>query len=83
MASTKSTKSTSVSLPKTPEDKAKALTTCLSMIEKQFGKGTIMRLGENKTMDVETISTGSLALDIGVLRPFQRKVQCEPTALYL
>ena len=66
MASTKSTKSTSVSLPKTPEDKAKALTTCLSMIEKQFGKGTIMRLGENKTMDVETISTGSLALDIAL-----------------
>ncbi len=66
MASTKSTKSTPVSLPKTPEDKAKALTTCLSMIEKQFGKGAIMRLGENNTMDVDTISTGSLALDIAL-----------------
>ena len=35
-------------------------------IEKQFGKGSIMRLGDNRTMDVETISTGSLSLDIAL-----------------
>lgn len=53
-------------LPKTKEEKEKALSTCLSFIEKQFGKGSIMRLGDNRTMDVETISTGSLALDIAL-----------------
>ena len=53
-------------LPKTKEEKEKALATCLSFIEKQFGKGSIMRLGDNRTMDVETISTGSLALDIAL-----------------
>ncbi|MFV7772406.1 recombinase RecA [Shewanella marisflavi] len=43
--------------------KAEALSTVLGQIEKQFGKGSIMRLGEDRTMDVETISTGSLGLD--------------------
>jgi recombination protein RecA len=38
----------------------------LSQIEKQFGKGSIMKLGDNRTMDVETISTGSLGLDIAL-----------------
>lgn len=46
--------------------KQKALDTALSQIEKQFGKGSIMRLGDNRTMDVETITTGSLALDIAL-----------------
>ena len=48
------------------ENKQKALAAALGQIEKQFGKGSIMRLGDNKTMDVETISTGSLALDIAL-----------------
>lgn len=48
------------------ENKSKALAAALGQIEKQFGKGSIMRLGDNKTMDVETISTGSLALDIAL-----------------
>jgi len=48
------------------ENKKKALTAALGQIEKQFGKGSIMRLGDNRTMDVETISTGSLALDIAL-----------------
>jgi recombination protein RecA len=48
-------------------DKSKALTAALSQIERQFGKGSIMRLGKNdKSMDVETISTGSLGLDIAL-----------------
>ncbi len=48
------------------ENKQKALAAALGQIEKQFGKGSIMRLGDNRTMDVETISTGSLALDIAL-----------------
>ncbi|MBF0281354.1 MAG: recombinase RecA [Zetaproteobacteria bacterium] len=44
-------------------DKAKALETALSQIEKQFGKGTIMRIGDRAKVDVEVISSGSLALD--------------------
>lgn len=48
------------------ENKQKALASALSQIEKQFGKGSIMRLGEDRSMDVETISTGSLSLDIAL-----------------
>jgi recombination protein RecA len=48
-------------------DKSKALSAALSQIERQFGKGSVMRLGKNdKSMDVETISTGSLGLDIAL-----------------
>ena len=46
------------------DNKQKALAAALGQIEKQFGKGSIMRLGDNRAMDVETISTGSLSLDI-------------------
>lgn len=48
------------------ENRQKALAAALGQIEKQFGKGTIMRLGEDRSMDVETISTGSLSLDIAL-----------------
>ncbi|MEG0279992.1 MAG: recombinase RecA [Morganella sp. (in: enterobacteria)] len=48
------------------ENKQKALAAALGQIEKQFGKGSIMRLGEDRSMDVETISTGSLALDVAL-----------------
>ena len=48
------------------ENKQKALEAALSQIDKQFGKGSIMRLGDNKTMDIETVSTGSLSLDIAL-----------------
>ncbi len=44
-------------------EKSKALETALSQIEKNFGKGAIMRLGENAGMNVEAIPTGSIALD--------------------
>ena len=44
-------------------DKKKALETALSQIEKAYGKGAIMRLGENAGMNIEAISTGSIALD--------------------
>ncbi len=44
-------------------DKKKALETALAQIEKAYGKGTIMRLGENNGMSIEAISTGSITLD--------------------
>ena len=48
-------------------DKHKALDQALQHIEKHFGKGSIMRLGANdRTIDVEAISTGSLGLDIAL-----------------
>ncbi|MGL1833930.1 recombinase RecA [Rhodocyclaceae bacterium SMB388] len=49
------------------ENKAKALTAALSQIEKQFGKGSIMRMGDgNVERDIQTVSTGSLGLDIAL-----------------
>ena len=45
-------------------EKEKALELALAQIEKQFGKGSIMKLGENAKLDIEAISTGSLPLDI-------------------
>jgi recombination protein RecA len=48
------------------DDKEKALSAALAQIERQFGKGSIMKLGDNNSMDVETISTGSLGLDIAL-----------------
>ncbi|WP_429087764.1 recombinase RecA [Aeromonas veronii] len=47
-------------------NKQKALAAALGQIEKQFGKGSIMRLGDSKTMDIEAISTGSLSLDVAL-----------------
>ena len=47
-------------------DKATALQTALSQIEKQFGKGAVMRLGQNQAMNVEAIPTGSLSLDLAL-----------------
>lgn len=47
-------------------DKIKALEMALSQIEKQFGKGSVMRLGESAIFDVESIPTGSLDLDIAL-----------------
>jgi recombination protein RecA len=47
----------------TMSDKEKALETALHQIEKAYGKGTIMRLGQNGGMHIESISTGSIALD--------------------
>ncbi|MDF2797987.1 MAG: recA [Devosia sp.] len=47
-------------------DKDKALAAALSQIERNFGKGSIMRLGEAASIEVEAISTGSLGLDIAL-----------------
>ena len=49
------------------ENKSKALAAALSQIEKQFGKGSIMRLGDSEVaQDIEVVSTGSLGLDIAL-----------------
>ena len=55
-----------VPIPTTEEEKLKALDTALGQIEKQFGKGAVMKLGQNATMNVEAIPTGSLSLDIAL-----------------
>ena len=47
-------------------EKLKALETALAQIEKQCGKGSIMRLGENMDMEVTGVSTGSLSLDLAL-----------------
>ncbi|MAI90480.1 recombinase RecA [Ponticaulis sp.] len=47
-------------------DKQKALQTALTQIERNFGKGSVMRLGDNQAMDIEAVSTGSLGLDIAL-----------------
>lgn len=46
--------------------KMAAIETVMNQIEKQYGKGSIVKLGSNKTLDIESISTGSLALDIAL-----------------
>ena len=48
------------------DNKSRALSAALGQIEKQFGKGTIMRLGDNQAMDIESVSTGSLSIDIAL-----------------
>jgi recombination protein RecA len=48
------------------DNRSKALTAAVGQIEKQFGKGAIMRLGDNQAMDIESISTGSLTIDIAL-----------------
>ena len=47
-------------------DRAKALDVALAAIDKQFGKGSIMRMGEKQTMAIEAVPTGALALDIAL-----------------
>ena len=48
------------------ENRKKALAAALGQIEKQFGKGSVMRLGESTALDFDVISTGSLGLDIAL-----------------
>ena len=64
MAKEKNTKT--IGTDKTAEGKEKALQTAMAQIEKQYGKGAIMLLGENAAMNVEHIKTGSMALDMAL-----------------
>lgn len=56
-------KKTNYEAPAPAEDKKKALETALHQIEKNFGKGSVMRLGDRPEMNIDAIPTGSLALD--------------------
>ena len=60
------TKKSTVEPAAPASDKKKALETCMAQIERAYGKGSIMRLGENTGIVVEAIPTGSLALDIAL-----------------
>ena len=60
------TKKPPLESPSPAEDKKKALETCMAQIERNYGKGSIMRLGENTGIVVESIPTGSLSLDIAL-----------------
>ncbi|MEY2972697.1 MAG: recombinase RecA [Gammaproteobacteria bacterium] len=51
---------------KTKADRSKQLNETLSQIEKQFGKGTVMKMGEREVIDIPAVSTGSLGLDIAL-----------------
>lgn len=64
MAGRKSEKKFEAVAPAT--DKQKALETALSQIEKNFGKGTVMRLGDKADMNIDVIPTGSLSLDLAL-----------------
>ena len=55
-----------VGTDKTSEGRERALATAMAQIEKQYGKGAVMKLGENASMNVEHIKTGSMALDMAL-----------------
>lgn len=59
-------RATAAAAPNNIEDKKKALATALANIEKQFGKGAVMSLGQNAAMNVAAISTGSVSLDVAL-----------------
>ncbi len=65
MAATKKTKAP-VPIELDAEGKKKALATAMSQIERDFGVGSIMKLGENRHMEVQAVHTGSLALDFAL-----------------
>ncbi len=65
-ADVKKKKSAVYQAPATAEEKKKALEHAMSMIEKTYGTGAIMRLGQQKKMDVQSIPTGSMTLDLAL-----------------
>lgn len=62
----KEKKNKSLQLPATAEEKKKALAGAIAQIEKSFGKGAIIKLGSNQTMQVDAIPTGSIGLDMAL-----------------
>ena len=73
--------------PAPADDKKKALETALHQIEKNYGKGAVMRLGDRPEMNVDAIPTGSLALDaalgIGVATLYRKLQEYEDEAAAL
>ena len=65
-AKASSKKQTVETAERSPEERKKALDTAISQIEKSFGKGTIIKMGENPRMNVSAVSTGSLTLDMAL-----------------
>ncbi len=65
-ADKKVAKATVSALNGTAEDKKKALASAIAKIERDYGKGTIMRLGDDIPVNVEALSTGSLTLDLAL-----------------
>ena len=59
-------KKAAAAAPKPADNKKAALATAIAQIEKQFGKGAVMKLGANTAMQVDAISTGSLGLDLAL-----------------
>jgi len=66
MSNTPTIKEPIVKEPTVNNDKKKAIEMAVSQIEKQFGKGSIMRLGSQERVEIETIPTGALSLDIAL-----------------
>ena len=66
MKSTKKPASTSLAADATPEEKQKAISSAISQIERAYGKGSIIKMGENPRMEVSSVSTGSLNLDMAL-----------------
>ena len=67
MAKNKASKPQVQSISSDDQDaRRKALEAAMSQIEKQFGKGSVMRLGDQQQTDIETIPTGALSLDIAL-----------------
>jgi recombination protein RecA len=66
MAKAKKTDKKEMADKPAPSGKSQALQLAVDQIEKQFGKGSIMRLGENHAVDIETFPTGSLGLDLAL-----------------
>lgn len=62
----KSSSKKSLEKPVTNEEKRKALDAAIAQIEKQFGAGSVMRMGEKSTLDVEALPTGSIGLDMAL-----------------
>jgi ATP-binding cassette subfamily B protein len=59
-------KNIGVAIPVTKEEREKALKNAIAQIEKQYGAGAVMRLGQNVVQNVQAISTGSLSLDMAL-----------------
>ncbi len=66
MADNKKSPKNTVTKQHDPDSKEKALAAALAQIEKQFGKGSIMKLGDTQQLDIEAVSTGSIGLDLAL-----------------
>ena len=66
MKSSKKAVTPAISMDATPEEKKKALSTAISQIERAYGKGAIIKMGDNPRMAVSAVSTGSLNLDLAL-----------------